>query len=288
MSEETNWRHGSVEANGIRFHYVEAGAGPLVLLLHGFPEFWFSWRHQIPALAERFRVVAVDLRGYNETDRPASGFDTRSLVADVAALVPALGERSCLLVGHDWGGAIAWYAASRHPELVDRLVILNAPHPTEMARHLTSNLDQILRSWYVFFFQVPLLPELFLRRGRCRPLFERIRKTMAHPELLRDEDLERYADAFCKPGAVEAALEYYRQAFRSAFRRGFRAEPARIDVPTLVVWGERDHALGRELNDGLARWVRDLRIEFIPTASHWVQQDEPEIVTRLIREFLVS
>src|SRR3712207_2391582 len=120
--------HREATLNGVRLHYVEAGTGPLVLLLHGFPEFWYSWRHQIPALAGRFRVVAPDLRGYNETAKPASGYDVDTLVEDTAALVRALGEERCLLVGHDWGGAIAWETAARHPHLVERLAILNAPH----------------------------------------------------------------------------------------------------------------------------------------------------------------
>jgi epoxide hydrolase 4 len=210
-----------------------------------------------------------------------------TLVDDVAGLVGALGEPRCALVGHDWGGAIAWQAAARHPELVDRLAILNAPHPAQMRIHLTTNIRQILRSWYIVFFQLPVLPELVLRLGDCRPLVERaIRRTMARPDRFGPEEVERYREAICRPGALEAALAYYREAFRAMLRRGRGMRGARVAVPTLVIWGERDHALGRELNDGLERWAPDLRVELLPAASHWVQQDEPETVNRLLMEFL--
>ncbi len=279
------WSHQFVDANGVRFHYVEAGSGQLVLLLHGFPEFWYSWRYQIPALAERFHVVAPDMRGYNETSKPRTGYDMKTLVADVAALVAALGYDRVRLAGHDWGGAVAWATAARHPDLVERLSILNAPHPTAMARALRSSPRQLMRSWYMFVFQIRGLAEWTLRRDNFARLERRIRADMAHPERMSDEDAARFRTAISKPGALESALEYYRAAFRAARQEGFRAHEQIVRVPTQVIWGERDTALGVELLDDLDRWVPAVEIHRIASASHWVQQDEPELVTDFMLEF---
>jgi pimeloyl-ACP methyl ester carboxylesterase len=279
------WQRRYVDANGIRFHYVEAGRGPLVLLLHGFPEYWYSWRHQIPALATRFRVVAPDLRGYNRSDKPKTGYDVGTLADDAASIVEALGERRCLLAGHDWGGAIAWTVAARRPEVVERLVILNCPHPAAMSRALRSSPAQLLRSWYMFFFQIPKLPEWLLRRNDFATIAQVIRRQMVHPERLTDADLDRYRGAMARPDALESALEYYRVNFRLAVRSG-GSHVGPVEAPTLVIWGEQDVALGKELLVGLDRWAPNARVELIPTSSHWVQQDEPEIVTRLMLEFL--
>src|SRR5579859_1348188 len=158
-------REGYATSNGVRFHYVAAGAsGPLVILLHGFPEFWYSWREQLPALGERFRVVAPDLRGYNLSGRPAQGYDLRTLCADIVGLIEAFDERDAMVVGHDWGGIIAWALAIREPERVRRLAILNAPHPVPMWRELRRP-RQLRRSWYAVFFQLPWLPEWVLARN---------------------------------------------------------------------------------------------------------------------------
>jgi epoxide hydrolase 4 len=283
---EDAWTHGFAEANGVRFHFVEAGEGPLLLLLHGFPELWYSWRHQIAALAERFHVVAPDLRGYNETSKPASGYDTRTLVADVVGLSRALGHARFRLAGHDWGGMVAWATAARHPELVERLSILNAPHPTAMARALRSNVAQMRRSWYIFAIQIPGFAEARIRRDGYALIDRMIRGQMVHPERMSDADSAIFRAAIARPGALDAALAYYRAAFRAALAEGFRAPNVDVRVPTQVIWGERDHALGVELLDGLDRWVPDLEVHRIPTASHWVQQDEPELVTALMAEFL--
>jgi epoxide hydrolase 4 len=280
------WRHGHVEANGIRFHYVEAGEGPLLLLLHGFPEFWYSWRHQIGPLAERFRVVAPDLRGYNETDKPRLGYDVGTLVADTVALGAAFGEGSFRLAGHDWGGAIAWATAARRPDVVERLVILNAPHPTAMARALRTNRAQLRRSWYMFFFQLPFVPEWFLARKNYAAVARSLLGNFVHHDRLTSEDVERFKRAMAAPGTATAAINYYRAAFRDALANGRRVREVRVEVPTLVIWGERDAFLGRELTVGLERWVPDLRVEYLPDSGHWVQQDEPEIVTRLMLDFL--
>jgi len=274
-----------VKANGIRLHYVEAGPpqGPLVLLLHGFPEFWYSWRHQLPALAARgMRVVAPDLRGYNLSDKPTgvAAYDIDLLAQDIAELVAALGAPRAAVVGHDWGGAVAWQTAMRHPDRVSRLGILACPHPFAMARALVKSRAQRRRSWYMFFFQLPLLPERRLAGDRLRGWIRGWGGT------LPDADLDRYVEALARPGALTAALNYYRAAFRR-WPRSLRERPPRVDAPTLVLWGQKDPVLGLELTEHLDRWVAGpLRVEVLAGVGHFVQQDAPDEVSRLLCEFL--
>jgi epoxide hydrolase 4 len=272
-------------AGGLRLHHVEAGQGPLVVLLHGFPEYWYSWRHQIPALAEAgFRVVAPDLRGYGGSDRPRDWRDYRieALAGDVAGLIEALGEPRAHVVGHDWGAVVAWATAMLHPERVERLAILNVPHPERMLRALRTP-RQLLRSWYVFFFQLPWVPETLMRLGGRRGL----RRTYgdARPGAFTDEDIERYAETLLAPGALHGPINYYRAALRRS-PRASRALLRTIDAETLVIWGERDRFLGRELADPDPRWVPHARVVRFPDASHWVQHDEPDAVSRLLVEHL--
>ena len=271
---------GFVTANGVRFHYAEAGRGPLVLLLHGFPEFWYGWRRQIPALARAgFRVVAPDLRGYNLTERPAGVAQYRLpvLVADVVRLVNALGETRARLVGHDWGGVLAWYVAMHHPRLVRRLAILNAPHPAAYRRELRRFSSQAWRSAYAAFFLLPLLPERLLRaRG-----FALLRRALRGGPARDPEDMKRYIDALARPGALTAALHYYRAALRHP-----HPDCLRIIVPTLVLWGERDPFLVSALADGLHEWVEDLTVERLPHATHWLHHEEPDRVNERLCAFL--
>jgi len=281
---EGPWTHRFVEARDVRFHLVEAGRGPLVVLLHGFPECWYSWRHQIPRLAEHFHVVAPDMRGYNETSKPRDGYDVASLVEDVLALARALGHERFGLVGHDWGGVVAWAAAARHPERVTRLAIVNAPHPTLFVRALRSSPAQMLRSWYVLLFQIPGLAEWLFRRDGGSFVDRVIRGNMVRPELVTDDDLAVYRAAILRPRALESALAYYRRAFRDAVRDRAAVRNVTVRVPTRVVWGERDRALGVELLDGLDRYVPELVVQRFPNASHWLQQDEPELVTDALLE----
>ena len=271
----------------MRLHYVEAGSGPLVVLLHGFPEFWYSWRRQIPALAEAgFHAVAPDMRGYNLSDKPSGwrSYDSDHLAADIARLVRHFGAEKAHVVGHDWGAAVAYYTAMQHPEVVDRLVIMNVPHPERMLAGLRHP-RQMLRSWYMFFFQLPGLPEAGSRAGRFRLLRRQFRRDA--PAAFSEEDLDRYVEAWSRPGALSAMINYYRAALRQSPRRALkRLRP--IQSPLLVIWGERDHYLGRELAEPGPEWVPDVRLERLPDASHWVQQDAPERVNGLLLDFLVS
>lgn len=280
------WVHREESVGGIRLHWVEAGEGPLVLLLHGFPELWLAWRNQIPALAAAgFRAVAPDLRGYNLSEKPkgVSSYRTEHLAGDVANLVRHLGYEKTFLVGHDWGGAIAWCVPALHPGLVERLAILNAPHPIVMRRKLAT-LAQARRSSYMFFFQLPWLPERSLTRHRAGFIKMMLRRDPATPGAFPPEEIEAYREAFLRPGAATAAINYYRAAFRSGTRvPGLRRSLEK--VPTLVLWGEGDRYLGPELLDGLDALVPDLRLVRIPGASHWLPADAAGVVNTELLAF---
>jgi pimeloyl-ACP methyl ester carboxylesterase len=282
----TTLEHRFVELNGVRFHYVEQGEGPLVILLHGFPECWYSWRLQMPELARAgFRAVAPDMRGYNLTDKPARGYNIESLVGDVVALARALGgDRSTIhLVGHDWGGIVAWQVAWRHPELLRSLTILNAPHPAAFARFARRSLRQMLRSSYMLFFQAPLIAEWALTRRNASAIGSAFRRGAFTASAFDDADLDVYRAAFLRAGAATAAINYYRQAFR----QGTKVLPtAPIETPAMVLWGEDDPALSSEMNDELAGWVKNLTIKFVLRCGHWTQQERPDVVTREMLDWL--
>jgi epoxide hydrolase 4 len=283
---DAGWTERFVVANGVRLHTVHAGPedAPLVLLLHGFPEFWYSWRYQLAALSGRYHVVAPDLRGYNRSDKPARGYDLATLADDVRALVFALGRRQAAVVGHDWGGIIAWAAAMRAPDVVRRLAILNAPHPATLRREFR-NLRQLRRSSYVGFFQLRGIAERAIERDGYAMIWRTFRSADRARAWLTDDDIRRYVEAIARPGALTAALAYYRQLARPSSLLAL--SPARvITAPTLLLWGARDPYLGVELTDGLERWVRELRVVRFAEAGHWLNQQEPERVNRELRAFL--
>jgi pimeloyl-ACP methyl ester carboxylesterase len=275
-----------VTAHGVHLHVVEAGPqdGQLVVLLHGFPEFWYGWRRQIGPLAEAgYRVMVPDQRGYNTSDKPPRVADYRieTLAADVLALIAETGREKAHVIGHDWGAVVAWWLGSHHPQRVERLAILNVPHPAVMRRHLLTNLRQLRRSWYIFFFQLPWLPERALRRG----LAERALRGTSRRGTFSEEDVARYREAWAQPGAMRSMVNWYRAAIRGAARaRG----PWRIPVETLVLWGVRDVALGREMvGPSLALCDRGRSI-FFEKATHWVQHEEAEAVNTHLLRFLAG
>jgi pimeloyl-ACP methyl ester carboxylesterase len=284
---ENGFQHREAQLGEVRLHYVEAGTGKLVVLLHGFPEFWYSWREQIPAVAKAgYRVVAPDMRGYNLSSKP-QGIDNYQLdllAADVANLIRHLGESRAVVVGHDWGGAVAWHFAMHFPEMVDRLVVLNGPHPAAFRRDLFST-SQIFRSWYIFFFQLPHVPESVFRADDFAGLDQLFRRHPRRRGAFNDEDIRAYKQAFSQPGAVESAINYYRAAFRSLLTGRFRPTQP-ILAPVLLIWGELDKHLGVSLTRGLEKWVPRIRIVRLPEASHWVQHDEPERINKLLVEFI--
>ncbi len=273
--------HLRINVGEVTLHCLAEGRGPPVVLLHGFPELAYSWRKQLPALAAAgFRAVAPDLRGYGESDRPlgVENYTLEHLTEDIAGLCRSLGEK-VRLVGHDWGGGIAWTLAHQHPELVEKLAILNCPHNELMKRALLRSPRQAAAVWHFFVFQLPFLPE----------------KALAHPAFLRralrglsvkkeaafsDEDLAVYEAAWKKPGAITAALAYYRAMLRTKIKLSGKIKP-----PTMVIWGEADKVLRKDLLKGHSEVVESLRVELIPNASHWVQQDEPDRVNELLVDF---
>lgn len=282
---EAQLTHGDADVGGgIRLHYVEAGEGPLVVLLHGFPEFWYSWRRQIPALAQAgYRVVAPDMRGYDLSDRPQDwrAYETGLLASDIAGLVKHFGEHSAHVVGHDWGAAVAYTVAMRHPEMVRRLAILNVPHPTRMLEGFRT-LRQLRKSWYMFFFQIPRLPEHLIARDDFS--FAKRSLRADSKDAFTDEDLERYVEAWSQPGALTGMINYYRAALRRSPRKTMSLMKP-IEAPTLVIWGMRDRHLGSELAEPSQEWVPNVRVERIAEATHWVQHDAAERVNELLISF---
>jgi epoxide hydrolase 4 len=278
-------RHLWIDTGEVRLHAVEAGSGPLVVLLHGFPEFWWSWRHQIPALAAAgFHVVAPDLRGYNLSDRPkrVRDYAVPHLTSDVAAVIRAMGEQKAHIVGHDWGGGVAYSFAMRYPEMVERLSILNAPHPEGFRQALYHSAKQRKKSWYIFFFQLPGIPERVLRKDDYKQLRDALR---AGRGKVPDSEIQPYVDAARRADGLWGGLNYYRAMVRGALTMKL-PNPTRLEGPLLVIWGQRDEALGEELAAPPEGWVKDVRIERLPNASHWVQNDEPERVNALLASFL--
>ena len=289
VADELTYR--TVPANGLEFHVAEAGDGEdLALLLHGFPELAFSWRHQLPALAGAgYRAWAPDLRGYGGTTRPTAMADyaMEHLMDDVEALVAAAGVESTTLIAHDWGALIAWQVAMRRPELVDRLVIMNVPHPSVADRVLRRSPRQMLRSWYVFFFQLPWLPEKLLGARGARAIGKAFSDMAVHPERFDDEVLDVYRQAALEPGALTAMVNYYRALVRGGgARRMKKLGTPVIETPTLMVWGEQDSALGIEMTEGTEEHVADLTLHRLPDASHWVQQDAPDEVNAILTAWL--
>jgi epoxide hydrolase 4 len=279
-----SWQHEYITTNGIKLHYVTQGEGPLMLMLHGFPEFWYSWRHQIPEFAADYKVVAVDLRGYNDSDKPnqQSAYSMDEFVKDVKGVIQGLGYEKCVLVGHDWGGAIAWNFAYEYPAMVEQLIILNLPHPVKFAQGFRT-LQQLLRSYYIFFFQLPLIPELLIQMGDYQPIEMAFKGMAINKSAFTKADIDAYKNAAAKRGALTAMLNYYRNVFRLIF---LNQNWGILEVPTLMIWGEKDTALGKELTYGTEAYVRDFQIKYIPNCSHWVQQEEPELVNQYMRDFL--
>jgi pimeloyl-ACP methyl ester carboxylesterase len=274
---------------GLRLHTVVAGPerGPLVVMLHGFPEFWYCWRHQIGPLAEAgFRVIAPDQRGYNLSGKMPP-FDLQTVAGDVVHLIAAAGYDSAHVVGHDWGGAVAWAVAAWHPERVRRLAVLNLPHPLAMSEALARmNLRQYLRSWYVGLFQIPGLPEWGLRRDDFA-ILRRLLSGKVRPRAFTAEDLTRYAQAWSQPGALSAMLGWYRAVWRT--RRQVEARQAkfsRIAAPTLILWGERDIALGVELAEASMAYLANGRLVRFPNSTHWLPAEPPHQVTSHLLDHL--
>ncbi len=279
-----------VKANGLTFEVDQCGTGDkFALLLHGFPESKFSWRYQMPLLARLgYRVWAPNLRGYGKSSRPAAVVDYQidHLVADAAGLIDAAGATNTLLMAHDWGAVIAWQFAIRRARPLDRLVIMNVPHPACMARELRT-WAQLKKSWYIFFFQIPWLPERMLRARKAeaigRAFVDMAVDKSKFPATVTDE----FKRSALEPGAMRAMVNYYRAAMRAG-AKVMNPEPGTVDVPTLMVWGLEDSALGKATTEGTDHYVRDLTLRYLPGVSHWVQQEAPEKVNAMIEAWLTG
>ena len=278
--------HHYIETNGIRLHVAQAGPadGPLVILLHGFPEFWYGWRRQIEPLARAgYRVWAPDQRGYNLSDKPQglAAYDIAELARDVIGLIDASGRQKCFLAGHDWGAAVAWTVAQSYPERIEKLAILNVPHPAVMFRTLRSSPAQLRKSWYMFFFQIPLLPEAMLRTNDWAGAVEMLRRSSL-PGSFTEQDFEQYRQAWWRKGAFTSMLNWYRAVIQHP--PAMPADP-RLRLPTLVLWGKRDIALSHEMAQLSIDLCEDGQLIFFENATHWVQHDEAEAVTAYLIGF---
>lgn len=281
-----DWRESTHPVNGIRLHAIEAGRAdaPLVILLHGFPEFWWAWRHQIaPLAAAGLRVVVPDLRGYNASDAPqeVSAYRLDTLAADVVALADACGAGRFRLVGHDWGAVIAWQVAARHPERLERVVAMDGPHPDVWAAQALRHPTQALRSTYVAFFQLPWLPEATLGAFDFAALRTMVQAS-ARPGAFEPGALDRYVAAWSQPGRFTAMLNYY----RALCERETPAELARIAPPTLVLWAGGDSFLERHVAEASLALCDDGRLVVVEEASHWLHLEQPERVNAELIGFL--
>jgi epoxide hydrolase 4 len=281
-----------VPANGINFEVATMGTGDrLALCLHGFPEHAYSWRYQMPLLEKLgYRVWAPNLRGYGGTDSPqeVSAYKTRTLVEDVAALIQAAKPRETLLLAHDWGGALAWSLALQQPQLIDKLVMMNMPHPACFARELRRP-PQLFLSWYIFFFQLPWLPERMLRRRNGRATSGVFRSTSKNPSRFTDDDLEVYRANAMRPGGLTAMINWYRAALRGRPLTRFRSlQFPVINIPTLFLWGDADTALSFRNTRGTEKYVSDLTFRVFPGISHWIQQEAPEAVNAMLEAWLTG
>lgn len=281
-----------IETNGIRLHTAMAGRddAATIVLLHGFPEFWFGWRKQIPILAEAgFQVIVPDQRGYNLSEKPRGirAYQIEELAKDIVGLCDRMGKESIYLAGHDWGAAVAWHLAEHYPNRVEKLAILNVPHPQVMIQTLRSSLGQIFKSWYIFLFQLPWLPEKLLAWSGYLAM-RWMMVASSRPDSLSKEDLGVYVKAWSQPGALTGMLNWYRAIFRE---RGMdylrRSEPAtpQIKVPTLMLWGTQDMALSREMAQPSIDLCAQGELHYFDHATHWLQLDEAEEVNRLLVDF---
>jgi pimeloyl-ACP methyl ester carboxylesterase len=252
-------------------------------------QFWFSWRHQLKVFSDDYHVVAVDLRGYGETERPPNTTDYKltNLRQDVVELIPALGHDKATLVSHDWGGAIAWAVTQKYPELVEKLIVLNCPHTRVFKRTIMGTWAQLMKSWYMFLFQLPLLPEFILSMrdyGYFNAIFRGRKAGVRNRDAFPLEAVDAYKYVFSQPGATTGPINYYRCILSNNGERQLARQ--NIDTPTLIIWGDSDLFLETCMADAHADFVTNLTVKHIPNCSHWVQQDQPDKVNEYIREFL--
>ena len=282
------WTHQFSNTNRIRLHYVTQGEGELVVLLHGFPEFWYSWRFQIPVLAKKFKVVVPDLRGYNDSDKPKNGYDIDTLTQDVMGLIQGLGYQKAHIVGHDCGGMIAWNIAHRFPEVLQSLALLNAPHPHRLIRDMSGSIEQLLKNWHLFAAQVPGVPEVLIRNNLAQFVQNCFQSQAVRKAAFSKDVLQIYQAALEKKGAIASSLNYYRQLINpQSWLSRIGPSPVPINIPTLVLWGEDDTILDPTVAKGVEKFVQaPLRFKLVPDCGHWIQQEVPRLVNTELLSFL--
>ena len=278
-----------VHINGIALHVVLAGpaSGKPLVFLHGFPEFWVAWRHQIDHfVSSGHRVIIPDQRGYNSSDKPAgiASYSIDLLARDVVGVLDTVTDSKAFIVGHDWGAGVAWYLAARYPERVSRAAMLSVPHPRIFIKNLIMNPAQLRRSWYVLFFQLPWLPECILRRRDWALLVGALRNT-SPPGVFSDPDLEQYKKSWARKGALTAMLNWYRAALFSPSKFAVDPETSRVKVPALLIWGKNDQFAGEVMARESLQYCDDGRLELLETAGHWVHHEEPTQVNTLLSQF---
>jgi pimeloyl-ACP methyl ester carboxylesterase len=276
-----------IQTNGLRLHVAQAGpeGGPLIILLHGFPEYWGGWRKLYPALAEAgLRVWMPDQRGYNLSDKPAAmpDYNLDILIQDILGLIEASGQERVIVLGHDWGGVVAWWLANKHPEKVEKLIILNCPHHRVFAEESRTVWQQRLKIWYMFFFQIPRLPEFLLGLGNHAILAALMRRS-SRPGSFSEGDIADYRGAWGQPGAIRAMLNWYRAMFQT---KPARPDSWRIQVPTLIIWGKQDGVLRWQMAEASAKLCDSAEVVYIDEATHWVASDAPAAVSEHILRFL--
>jgi pimeloyl-ACP methyl ester carboxylesterase len=290
---EDMFEHKYADVNNVRLHYVTVGQGKLIMFLHGFPEFWYEWKNQLTEFGRDCQAVAPDMRGYNLSSKPAAiaEYRTRYLIEDIRALAEYLGHKKLILVAHDWGGGVAWPFAMRHPEYVEKLIIINAPHPAIFVRELRDNPEQQKASQYILMHRTPGA-EGILARDNYMLLVNSVLKDGLEQGYFTEEDKKLYIEAWSRPGALTGGLNYYRAAHLGSFTGEgddvLSADPSSFEVrvPTLVMWGDKDRYLLTGNLEGLEKYVPNLTIKRIPDGSHWVIHEKPALVNSYIRDFV--
>ncbi len=275
-----------IEVDGLFLHTLIAGPadGPLAVLLHGFPEHWVSWRKQIPALAQAgYRVIVPDQRGYNRSSKPwgIRPYRLDALTKDVAGLIHKCGRETAVIIAHDWGGGVAWQFAADYPHMTDKLIVMNAPHPKAMGREFRKGWEQRLKSWYMLFFQLPLLPELIFTLNPRQTARQSFQQMTLQPDAFSSDEVEMMAVAMSQPRAITSMINWYRAVrYRPANKASL------IAAPTLLIWGEQDFALSKSLTYDLEKWVPHIQRHYIPNSNHWVQNEAAEEVNSAMLAFL--
>lgn len=282
-------KHCYVCVKGTNYHYVQSGKGRVMLLLHGFPEFWYSWKKLFPYLDADFQLVALDMKGYGQSDSPknVSAYHYKIIVEEIFEIMNYLTQDKIYLVGHDWGGGIAWEIAKMYPDKIEKLIVLNCPPPSVLLRSILTNLKQFKMSWYIFFFQLPLIPEWWIHRNISTFFWRALKGWAVDKSAFQDDEIAQYEHTFKERHHFTGPINYYRAAFRSIFDKKF-SENSKINKATLIIWANEDKALGKWLLDDIPALFEDslLVIRQIPNCGHWVQHEKPKEVARFIREFI--